>query len=490
MIKTILFLLLALFSCHLTALSAGSNNYSIEILHEDQESITLRINLHDFNKSNVIIDQNKYSRLRIPGQAFTHEKGKPELPYLSQSIIIPDNLQAEVNVSVLELTTKTLNIVPSKGVIMRDTNPDDVAYTFSDIYDQDIFYPHNMVEVGDPYILRDFRGQTLRIFPFRYNPVTRQLDIIGTMELEITYTAINANNIKNRKRVEYQPEFGQIYSNHFLNFAPNSYPTRNSRGRMIVIYYDDFQEQAATFQEWKILKGIPTEKYSVSEIGDRAAEIKGFISEQYDLDDGLVYVQFIGDHDQVPSFIVNGGGSDPTYSMLEGDDYYPDILVGRFSGETAAQVATQVERSVYYEQSLSTDAEWLRRATGIASSEGDDPSDIDHMDAIRDNLLNYGYEHVDRTYAPHATSNDVYRALNSGRSFINYAGHGSSHRWTTTGFSSTDINQLTNDNKLPFIISVACVNGNFTSTTCFAETWLRATNSITGNPTGAINIYA
>ncbi|MDD3050501.1 MAG: C25 family peptidase C-terminal domain-containing protein, partial [Candidatus Cloacimonetes bacterium] len=62
--------------------------------------------------------------------------------------------------------------------------------------------------------------------------------------------------------------------------------------------------------------------------------------------------------------------------------------------------------------------------------------------------------------------------------------------WSSTGYSNTHINQLINDYKLPHIISVACVNGNFNSTTCFAEAWTRATNNTTGNPTGAVAIYA
>jgi hypothetical protein len=44
---------------------------------------------------------------------------------------------------------------------------------------------------------------------------------------------------------------------------------------------------------------------------------------------------------------------------------------------------------------------------------------------------------------------------------------------------------------LPFVFSVACVNGNFANyNKCFAEAWLRATNGGTGNPTGAIAMYA
>nr|MBC8216566.1 T9SS type A sorting domain-containing protein [Candidatus Neomarinimicrobiota bacterium] len=81
--------------------------------------------------------------------------------------------------------------------------------------------------------------------------------------------------------------------------------------------------------------------------------------------------------------------------------------------------------------------------------------------------------------------------LNSGRGIINYTGHGSATAWLSGAYiTNTVVNDLQNDFKLPFIHSVACLNGDFISTTCFAETWLRATNSSTGAPTGAIAMYA
>ncbi len=43
---------------------------------------------------------------------------------------------------------------------------------------------------------------------------------------------------------------------------------------------------------------------------------------------------------------------------------------------------------------------------------------------------------------------------------------------------------MTNNGKLPFIWSVACVNGNFVGTTCFAEAWMRATNN--NEPSGSV----
>jgi gingipain R len=51
-------------------------------------------------------------------------------------------------------------------------------------------------------------------------------------------------------------------------------------------------------------------------------------------------------------------------------------------------------------------------------------------------------------------------------------------------FQSTHVNQATNNGKYPFVISVACNNGTFTSGTCISEAWTRATKN--GTPSGAI----
>ncbi|MEA3445224.1 MAG: C25 family peptidase C-terminal domain-containing protein, partial [Bacteroidota bacterium] len=70
------------------------------------------------------------------------------------------------------------------------------------------------------------------------------------------------------------------------------------------------------------------------------------------------------------------------------------------------------------------------------------------------------------------------------RGLILYTGHGSTTSFATSGFSSTNVNLLTNTGMLPFIWSVACVNGNFTGSTCFGEAWLRAEHL--DEPAGAI----
>jgi hypothetical protein len=103
------------------------------------------------------------------------------------------------------------------------------------------------------------------------------------------------------------------------------------------------------------------------------------------------------------------------------------------------------------------------------------------MDDFREVMLAYNYSSVDQIYEPGASKSAVTEGIHEGRSWINYMGHGNKDFWGTTGFSNRDIEQLTNTNKLPIIISVACYNGDFSSgLACFGEAWLRH-----GSPTDA-----
>ncbi len=88
-------------------------------------------------------------------------------------------------------------------------------------------------------------------------------------------------------------------------------------------------------------------------------------------------------------------------------------------------------------------------------------------------LLEYTYEEVDQVYDPGAARAEVAGAINDGRSIVNYIGHGSGMNWATTGFGNSDAQLLDNGNRLPFIIDVSSLNGQWHGTTCLAEAFLR-----------------
>jgi hypothetical protein len=474
----------------------AQNNVQVTVINSNDNETIIEFNFNHFDKIPVTINGDTFYKLMLEKGSQTMKTGFPELPMLSRSVIIPDDKKVSIEILEKEASVYSYPVIPSKGNLFRDQDPASVPYTFGDIYEKDEFYPSTLVEIGTPYILRDFRGINVKVFPFSYNPVQNIPNVYHKVVVRLSYSGKDLVNIKTRKQNTINKFFEPIYEQHFINYeSGGKYPMVGEDGRIIVICYSSFMDEIAPYVEWKIQKGIQTDLYDVATIGNTTTNIDNFIQNQYNLGDGLTFVQLVGDAAQVVTPTYSGGGSDPSYSLVEGNDEYPDIVIGRFSAENSTQIETQVERTIHYERELSWGG-WLAKGTGIASDQGSGfgwqgYADWEHMDYLRNMLLSYNYTIVDQFYDTGTpTASDVSNSLNEGRGNVNYCGHGSTYSWATTGFSSSDINNLVNDYKLPFIHSVGCVNGNFVSSTCFAETWLRATNDSDGDPTGAIAMYA
>ncbi|MDD2651361.1 MAG: C25 family cysteine peptidase, partial [Candidatus Cloacimonetes bacterium] len=498
-ITTMLVLCFTLFAENVIINSANNSGFSIKVNHSDDYATELELNFSSFQKSAVDINGIEYSHISLAKEGMLLEEGMPELPFVGRSIIIPNYAKMEISVVESDFTDYEMAVAPSKGSLKRDINPADVPYTFADFYNQDEFYPSNIASLGNPYIMRDFRGITVGISPMQYNPKTQILRVYHHVVVNVVNTGIDTENVFDKSRNVINKEFIQVYSRHFLNYNNiySRYVTIEEEGSLLVICHPNFVDEIAPYIDWKRQKGMETELVLTTDIGTNvtANQIKTYIQNYYAENPQMTYVQLVGDAAQVPSLSYGGGGADPMYVMLVGNDSYPEAFIGRFSGEVPAQIETQVLRSVWYERDIeAADAAWIQKGTGIASNEGagqgdNGESDIQHQNIIRGKLLNYGYTGVDQAYEYGVTASQLTGYFNEGRGIVNYTGHGSNTTWVSSGFSNNNVNALTNDYKLPFIISVACVNGNFVSTTCFAEAWMRATNNTTGAPTGAIATY-
>ncbi|MCK4658110.1 MAG: hypothetical protein KAV82_01185 [Phycisphaerae bacterium] len=464
------------------------------VLENTPERIVIDYQMGQFTEQAVEINGRKCTQIKLGKESLLKTKGAPSLPNVCRSIQIPNDARMAVRVRVADYyDLDGIEVVPSKGYILRKVNPADVAYTFGSQYQQDAFWPAELVSMRDPYIMRDCRGVVVEINPFRYNPVTRTLRVYTRVTVEVVSVGLGEINVLHRVRAadDLSLAFHKLYQRHFLNYgAEQRYDLLDEEGDMLIICHGTWLGNVQPLADHKNARGIDTTVVNVSDIGNNAASIKTHIQTQYD-SGNLAFVLLVGDAAQVAPPEASGGASDPTYSKLAGGDDYPDIMVGRFSAETAAQVDTQVLRTIEYETMPATNQDWFWKGMGVASTGGpgdDGELDYEHLDNIRDDLLPYGYTTVDQIYDPTATAAQVTTGLNAGRGIVNYTGHGGPTSWSTTGFDNGDVNALTNDNMLPFICSVACNNGEFDSYTCFAEAWLRATHG--SEPTGAIGVYA
>ncbi|MFN4121804.1 MAG: C25 family cysteine peptidase [Flavobacteriales bacterium] len=482
--------------------SMAQQESAFRFLDESSEKITIEFILGDYSLSQI---ENGQTLIHAQGSGKLMQKGAPELPYYAKSYIIPD-FGAPIITTVIqdfdEQLISNIDIAASKGNFTRDKHPADIARIKGAIYHQNNFFPEQAAEIKQPYIFRDFRGQNLLVYPFQYNPVSKLLRICKRMVIEIDkQSAFEGINPLQRNAFLAKPnmEFANAYRNHFINYSSALYTPLSERGDMLIISHQPFIPLLDEFVQWKKQSGMQVQVVSVAEAGgNNAAAIKDYIRNKF-FSDGLTFVLLVGDHPQIPSLQSMGSAADPKYGFILGDDAYPEIIVGRISAESAAHVETQVRRFIDYEKATNMQFDFLSTCMQIASEEGPGDNgeyDHEHQQLIRQQLMNFTYTQAFEFYegsqggfdAPgNPTAGMVTNALNQGAGIINYTGHGWEEGWATSGFNNNDIAGLENQGKLPFIWSVACVNGDFANRTCFGERWLRATRN--GQATGAIGAF-
>ncbi len=469
---------------------------NVEVLETDGNRTVIDYQVNGYRTDEIFIEGQSYTVLQsLPRESMIEEPGFPRLPRINRSLRIPDDgIMGFEIISADYIEVTDIDIAPSKGHLLRSIDPATIPYTFADVYQQDAFYPGDIVNVQRPYILRDYRGVVVELNAFQYNPVSRVLRIYTDITIEVKKTASGGGNtlVRNRSLTRIDPQFRKIYQRRFLNQSALDYPFLEESGDMLIICYDDFMGEMSDFVDWKVQRGIPTELVPASEAGSTPGQIKSYILDYYNTHD-LCYVLFVGDAAQIPTF-SRDLNSDPIYSQLAGSDSYPDIFVGRFSAENVDQVATQVQRTIDYERYPDPSGSWYEEGLGIASTEGPFPEhygeyDYTHITNIAYKLLDHTYTQVDSAYDPWCTMEMAVDFINEGRSIISYTGHGGPEGWGTSGISTAEVDGFVNSNMLPHVNSVACNTGQFMEYTCLGEAFLRATHETTGEPTGGIGFY-
>ena len=474
------------------------------LVASSENQITVNMQVPGFYTFEVTTPRGEANIISVPRTVSTAAAGEPDLPMIAVPAIIGDQQHYSIRLIDAQYTDFPMEVAPSKGDFPRSVNPDDVPYTYGEAYSTDAFFPAQNVGLYDPYILRDFRGQNMVFYPFAYNPVTHTLRVYYNMTVEMYSDGQLGENTLSRRssEVRMDPEFGALYQNHFINYSEglSKYNAVDETGELLIICHDAFMDAMQPFVNWKKQIGRPVTMVGTSVSGSTSDAIKTYIQNQYNSNPNISHILLVGDNAQVQSYYTFTGGysgrTDQYFGQLVGNDYYNDVIVGRFSAENAAHVTTQVDKVIHYERDVTAADTWLSIGQGVSKNEGAGSghfgeADYQHIDYIRDTLLHYNYTSIHRDYqnvqGVSSSAAIISQHINEGVSIINYCNHGSPTSWGVFNYSNSHINALTNDNKLPFIWSVACNNGQLDySQPCFAEAWMRATNNSTGAPTGAI----
>ena len=482
------------------------------LVASSEAKVTVNLQVPGFYAMEVTTPRGEANIIAVPKTVSTAQAGEPNLPIIAIPAIVGDRQHYSIRVVDAQYTDFAMEVAPSKGDFPRTIDPADVPYTYGEAYSTDAFFPAQNVGLYDPYILRDFRGQNMVLYPFAYNPVSKTLRVYYNMTVELFADGQQGENIIDRRssEVKMDPEIRTMYERQFINFEQglSKYTPMVETGHLLIICHDAFMSAMQPFVNWKKQIGRPTTMVGTSTAGTSTTAIQAYIQSQYTANPNLTHVLLVGDVGQIPGISFTAGSgwsgysgkSDNMYGQVAGNDLYNDIIVGRFSAETEDHVTTQVNKVIHYERDIVASDAWLPTGTGVATTAGNgghfNEDDWQHIDNIRNDLLGYNYSEVHRDYASGGGANSNAATLsshiNSGVSIINYCNHGSETSWGVFSYSNSHVNALTNVNKLPIVWSVACLNGKYDhNQPCFGETWLRATNGTVNNPdpsqpTGAI----
>ena len=489
-------------------LSDQPETFRTQLVSSTEGSIKVNVQVPGFYTTNVTTPRGEAKIVSMPKAISTAQAGEPNLPMTGIPAIIGDRARMSVRIVFAQYRDfENIEVAPSKGDFSRQIDPATVPYTYGECYNQDAFFPANNVGLYEPYIIRDFRGQNMVVYPFAYNPVTKTLRVYYDMTIEMFKVDDNGENVMEARKsntVKMDADFKSMYQRHFINYEASmaKYSPVDEEGDLLIICHDNFISAMTDFVNWKKTRGVNTTIVGTSTVGSTSSAIKTYIQNQYNANNNLTHVLLVGDVAQIPGYSYSGGGSsysglgDNAYGQIVGNDIYNDVFIGRFSAGNTTHVATQVQKVLTYERDLTTSATWCQNGLGVSTTAGSgghfSEDDYQHIENLRTDLLNYGYSTVYQDYKnvsgyPSSTTTTISNHINSGVGIINYCNHGSQTEWQSHYYNNGHVNALTNNNMLPFIFSVACLNGQYDySSDCFAETWMRATNNSTGVPTGAV----
>ncbi len=264
-------------------------------------------------------------------------------------------------------------------------------------------------------------------------------------------------------------------------------PEPPSKNLLIVTAQEyDGTTELNTFIAHKQSMGLNVSVYVVTP-GTANTAIRDYIKSLWGTAEAPDYVLLVGDTsgstatiDTIPHFI--GGGDKqaatdwPYGCMGDGDDWYPEIPVGRFSVTSPNMLGVQVDKTICVESGVFPDPDYVKRGAFLANPGTNGTAEPSH-DFVIDTYFTPNDYVGNRLYAAQgANTQDVIDAVNAGSMWTVYYGHSSSNGWWDPSFNTSHISSLSNQGMYGIACGWSCNTAKYTLDECFGEAWVRAPN--------------
>ena len=490
--KNIIILLILLFSVNAFSswveITENSNKELFEHTNLSDSAIGIQFALNGYEMDFVNEKDNIYQKISYINEGQFIDVGKPGLPRFTRLVAIPN--RGEVSFEIISFEEE---IIPSITVypqqeLQKESEPRNTEFLIDEsFYSSRSIFPVNIVQIGEPAILRDHRVVTVTVNPFQYDPLAKELRIIKNIEFEVN--TIGENGI-NQLRSNKLPSrtFQKLYESSILNYSTSTLREEYQTPSYLFIYPNDatILSNLEYLTDWKHEKGFEVNLASTAVTGTSTTTIKNYIQNAYNTwENPPEFVCLVGDVGgafSIPTYYISyySAEGDHPYAQLEGNDVLEDVFLGRISISSITDLQTYVAKVLYYEKEpYMAETNWYNHSVMVGDPSSSGPSTVFTKQTIVEMM---------QQYAPNIIATEVYSGgyasamssnLNTGVSYFNYRGY-----YGMSGFDESDIHALSNTKKLPFAVFLTCDTGSFGDSECRSEAFIRAGSA--GDPTGAI----
>ncbi len=474
---------------------------TVLIEEQDQSKIVLNVTVSGMFVTEVSKQGYNFQRLELIENRTTKDIGKPEMPMINEVIGIPGNQLVRVNILEKE-TMKLQNYLLYPFQTPTTDNPGGQNKEFvmdSKFYSLPNTYPVNQVYTDKPGIWRDVKISGLHVIPFSYNTLSKELEVITHLKLEIEFYGDDPDYVFQPDK-QVSPNFYKMYEPVILNFSSLGYsmnPKGNDDIKYLIITNTEALSSIQPLVDWKNQQGFRVEVKTLQTGFNTPQNFKEYIAELYDSDE-LEYILMVGDAypnggnppgtNDVPMYWWAPSGEDPSYSdswytCMDGlDDHYADIAIGRIVYDNLGELDLQVQKTMdhYFNPDASTN--WAENSILIAHQEEYPGKYTQCCEQIRTYPYPLQTPIFEQAYGGAGYTNaQVVNYVNANSCGIfNYRGHGSATElweWSPSGsFTAQHVNQLTNDNRLFVFFDVCCDNMDIVAHAgnCLCESFMKS----------------
>lgn len=435
-------------------------NVSIE---KQLSKTTYSISVDDLKIEDMNIEGQDFAKATLVGvdgfAGVRHEVGAPEIPVVRFFVNAASKNDIKIEaMSVKAMKSYGLNkhlipVLPSLEKIPGSRyNLKGISYAKSLAN-----FPELNYEIRDAGAVRGRKQMLVTLYPVKYVGSVKTLSITNSFKVEVKEdeTPSSAPGAEG---------FAFIVGSQFKN-SPS------------LAEYMDLKKRMG----FNVIRLDVTSATSAEQI---RTKLQGLLKPQ-----NLKYGLIIGDADDVTSHesTIISGFTDHYYAALdasyENDINGTDIGIGRISVSNESELAVVLNKYSRYVKGEFTSQNWLNNLSFLATNDRYQVAEGTHNYVIDTFTKKAGYVGIfpkanqaggDQLYAitHHVADEKVHEALGLGRTIIDYSGHGATTFWDAPRVSQDDVRNL-KSTSLPFVISNACITGDFRVEESFAETWQR-----------------